>query len=169
MIEYENMDDVMVRYIEEQKRMRLIQEEKAKAKAEPIDINKGYAYINDEKIVFSHFQLPGTSLVVMIPDMFVKGQATVVADSMAMLSNYNGSISLCFEMFDQSETPQTIGHTESWEDATDESGDGYFRLDFTVPFQQEEKSGYIKGTFLCVEYRIEDWKEILFQIMYSIN
>jgi hypothetical protein len=157
MITGEFIDESIVRYRVEQKRMMKEQFEQV----EKIDITKGYAYINGKRVTFSQIPLLGKKLSALIPDVFIEERTPIVTEYTAELCNYDGSVSLFFEIPQNLESIQsstTLNWTESWE-SIEAEGENRYHLDF--------EDTQIRGKFSCAEYRLEDWKEILHQIMYS--
>jgi len=144
------LDEIVLRYKTEQRHLS----EKQEALKEKNDITRGYAYINDEKITFSHFQLLNTGLSVLIPDVFIKDRPPVIAEQTVELSNYDKSVYFFFEI------PQNSAKESIAFSYTENEEESRYRLDF--------ENARIKGSFTCADYRVKDWKELLFQIMYSV-
>jgi len=144
------MDEVVLRFKVEQQRLS----EKQVALKEKHDITKGYAYVNGEKITFSRFQLLETDLSAWVPDIFIEDSTPVITKQTVELYNYDKSVCLFFEILQ-------LTSNEFIEFSYTEKGDeNRYHLDF--------ENAQIKGSFTCNDYRERDWKELFFQIMYSI-
>ena len=151
MITGDFFDDVIIRYRTE--KMRVLEELAEQEEAN--NINTGYAYINGEKMTFFRFQLLETNLSVMVPGEFIGNDTIMVTEKTIELFNHDKSVSLLFEILQHS-TEEFLDF--SYSESEDES---HYHLDF--------ENTQIKGTFTCVSYRVEDWKDLFFQIMNSID
>jgi len=155
----EFLDESIIRYTVEQNR---VYKEQLEQMGEN-DISNGYAYINGERMTFSIYSLPGEKLFALIPDVFIEERTPMVTEWMAELCNYDGSVSLFFEIpqkLTDAQLSVSFNYRESW-NITKNDGESRYYLDF--------EDTQISGTFSCAEYRLEDWKEILHQIMYSVT
>lgn len=154
-------DELIVRCLAEHRRMQREQEEKTGS----TDISKGYAYINDEKTLFPYFSLPKSRLFVRIPDEFIKDRKPVITDNTITIASYDESVCLWFEIQSPiASLSREITYSESTESPWGSTDDGYCLL-FEQAFAE---SIALKGKLSCTSFRISDWKDIFFQIMYSI-
>jgi len=156
MIMGEFFDEVVIRYRTEKKRSHEEQIEQNEAN----DVNKGYAYINGEKTKFYRFPLLETDLSVMVSKEFFADNTLVITEQTMEMSNHDKSICLSFEFLQHSaEEFLAFNYTESNIDIDEE--ESHYRLEF--------ENNQIKGVFTCASYREEDWKELLLQMMNSIE
>jgi len=125
---------------------------------EKVDITKGYAYINGERITFTPFPLLDTNFVVMIPDEFLRDRPPIIKEQRITIINRDASICLFFDVSVQP-AEETFTHAASWE-SVENDPQSYYRLDFEY--------SQIKGLLICAKYRFNDWQEIIHQIMYSV-
>ena len=187
MLTEEFPDEKVLVYLKAHERQQSRQAEKADQQ----DISKGYALINGEKTIFTWLGLSNSTATVLRPEKFSLKVDGIADGQTTELSNHNQDIRLLFklllkpqdgvqerileqmknsapspvQMISQETEQAHVKYVEFAESIGHEVSN--YRLEFSKYFPAD--AVLVQGSFICAEYRVNDWQEIFYQIMDSVK